>query len=173
MLWASPCHRLPMALHPSSCNLSCTATGSSQEAAANHAALYGDFVLPQNIPTMGCGELIARVLPCKLTESEPQPPRAMMSSFNPQRTKLQVLNLLCWESDFVIPEGLLFLVGSPSWVTTAGTFPDGEVTWWLQSSLYLQAFLLKKKVVNLAAIPERFWSKKCKSVIKKTGKKCN
>lgn len=56
----------------------------------------------------------------------------------------------------MIPEGLLFLVGSPSWVTTAGAFPDGEVTWWLQSSLYLQAFLLKEKVVNLAAIPERF-----------------
>lgn len=84
MLWASPnTDSMPVALHPSSCNLSCTATGLSQEAAANHVPLCGDFMLPQNIPTVGFGKLLTWVLPCKLMEPGLQPPRAMMSSFNP------------------------------------------------------------------------------------------
>lgn len=114
--------------NPSSCNLSCTATGCSQEAAANQTALCGDFVLPQNIPTVGCGELIPCVLPCKLMEPEPQLPRAMISNFNPWETKLQVLNLLCWQSDFVTPGWLLVLVGPPSWMATVGAFREEEKT---------------------------------------------
>lgn len=113
---------MPMALHPSSCNLSCTA----MEAAANHAALCADLVLSQNIPTVGCGELLTCVLPCKLMEPGLQPPRAMMSSFNPWKHKVQMLNLLCWESNFVTPAWLLILLVPPSWMTTVGTFHKGE-----------------------------------------------
>lgn len=51
------------------------------------------------------------------------------------------------------PGWLLVLVGPPSWMTTVGAFHEEKKS---SSACKLQAFLLKDKVVHLAAISERF-----------------